>query len=506
MSPSAASSRKDWMICFLIAFLGMAISSQSITPGHKWGDDYAGYLLQAIAIENCDMEDELDLNRSLLLETPYQIGPYAYPWGFPMLLWAASNIVGFDIYRLKFITQVVAVFFTGIFIFLLARFYLSPLLSALATSLIIFQPFVIVFTDRLVADLPFLAISSLTIYLIELFHRQFVFSLSKKSVLFIFFIALLSIIAFSIRSQGAFLALTYLAIGCFVFFQEHTKRPQLAVSIVIFLIVYCIFLALYFKIFPDGSLVHANNLTVDPSSILRRLRETIGDFHRLIPIYPFSGIFTLIVMIPVGVLTLSGIYVGLPISAGMLVWEIFNTLLMLLYKYGDEPRYIFPLLIPISIFSLVGSSFILKKIYIKTSFTFSPLLRNAFISCLIVTMMISSIIFKFMVQWAPGSGPYTKEMNQVVAFTQEHIPEDAKVAFFKPRAFRLLTGRRSIIVNEASQIKRIDYYVLNKKVGRGYDPIRKAGYQISSEYFEDSSRDTFDKMFENDHYIIFKRK
>jgi hypothetical protein len=304
MHPPVASSRKDWMICFLIAFLGMAIASQSITPGHKWGDDYAGYLLQAIAIENCDMEGELNLNRSLLLETPYQIGPYAYPWGFPTLLWMASKIVGFDIYRLKFITQVVAVFFTGVFIFLLARFYLSPFLSALSTSLIIFQPFVIIFTNSLVADLPFLAISSLTIYLIELFHRKFVCSLSKKSIFFIFFIALLSIIAFSIKSNGAFLAPTHLAIGCLIFFQQHRNRPQLAISIVIFLIVYCIFLALYFKIFPDGSLVHANNLTVDSSSILRRLRETIGDFQRFIPIYPFSGIFSLIIIVPIGILTL----------------------------------------------------------------------------------------------------------------------------------------------------------------------------------------------------------
>jgi hypothetical protein len=119
---------------------------------------------------------------------------------------------------------------------------------------------------------------------------------------------------------------------------------------------------------------------------------------------------------------------------------------------------------------------------------------------------MSSIIFKLTVKWTPESGPYTKEMNQVVSYTQEKIPEDAKVAFFKPRAFRLLTGRQSIIVNEANQTNRIDYYVLNKKVGHGYDPIRKAGYQLPGEYFEDSGRDAFDKMFENDHYIIFKRK
>jgi hypothetical protein len=190
----------------------------------------------------------------------------------------------------------------------------------------------------------------------------------------------------------------------------------------------------------------------------------------------------------------------------MLVWGALNTFLILLYKYDGGTRYIFPLLIPMSIFTLVGSSFLLKKIYIKTSFTFSPLLSNTFIFCLILIMMMSSIMFKFMVKWTPESGPYTKEMNQVVSFTQDHIPEDAKVAFFKPRAFRLLTGRRSIIVNEANQIKRIEYYVLNKKVGRGYDPIRKAGYQLPREYFENSSHDTFDKMFENDHYIVFKRK
>jgi hypothetical protein len=190
----------------------------------------------------------------------------------------------------------------------------------------------------------------------------------------------------------------------------------------------------------------------------------------------------------------------------MLVWGILNTFLMLLYKYGDGPRYIFPLLIPVSIFSLAGASFILKKLTIKTAFIFSALLRNAFIFCLIIIMAVCSVLFQFMDKWTPGSGPYTKEMDQVVSFTQDQIPEDSKVAFFKPRAFRLLTGRQSIIVNEANQIKRIDYYVLNKKVSRGYDHIRKAGYQIPKEYFEDSGRDAFDKIFENDHYIVFKRK
>ena len=475
------------IISLLIAVLATALTIPSITSGHQWGDDYAGYLLQALAIDTGDLKAELNLNRSLLDETPVQLGPYAYPWGFPTLLWLWSKIVGLDIYRLKLL-QLGAIFISAIAIFFVSRFYLPISLSVVAVSFVVFQPWFNGFSDNILSDIPFLAISSTTIYMIELYHRKLLHC--KPSLFFSFAVALCCIVAFSFRSNGAFLVAAQLSMSLGLFIQHPDYRKNILFSAAIFTMFCFSLLLLYFITFPDGSLVHANYLTFSVSSLITKLRETFWSLQSLLPIYPFHGFVAAIITIAICVFAVIGIYIGRPYSLGMLVWSTLNLALILSYKYHGGTRYALPLLMPIAIFTIAGAS---KAIGGRVSMN---LPAKVISSSLILIIMAGVYVYKAdLCKWPSIKNSYSQEMESVVTFTKQNIPENSKVAFFRPRAFRLLTGRPAIIVNNPDQLNRVEYYVFNKNIE---DSIA----QIKLEFLESKAGPT--RIYENSHYVIFK--
>jgi hypothetical protein len=490
--------RIDLLIGCLFALLVMTIAVQGITPYHSWGDDFAGYLLQALSIENGSLEKEVLFNHSLLLETPLPIGPDAYPWGLPILIWIFSKIVGFDIHRLKII-EILALGLTGFFIFHLARFYLSRSLSLLASALVALQPSLIGSADSLISDIPFLALCASSIYFIELFHRRAAIE-GKPSPYFAFLISALCLIAFSIRSNGAFLVPTYLgSSGWMLWKLPYTRRGLLRCGIM-FICFFAVLLFLYFVIFPDGSLVQTNYLTANPSSLIRRLKETFYAFRGFIPFYPFKGLALFVITIFISISVMVGAWTNRTFSAGLIVFSILNLGLLLAYRLDAGTRYLFPLLIPISVLFISGFSYMLKKVVVNYfqlghfAMRLIPLVAVLFLG----VMSVGSWVYSTRPNDYEDFGPYGSAMKEIAIYTRKQIPENAKIAFFKPRAFRLLTGRPSVIVNEPNQIDRISYLVFNKKIS---DSIA----QLPREYFDDSGRDSFISIFENEQFIIFRR-
>ena len=66
------------------------------TPTYFWGDDWAGYLMQARALVDGSVDQELALNTAAMHGSDVQIGPNAYPWGYPALLAIAGLLTGWS--------------------------------------------------------------------------------------------------------------------------------------------------------------------------------------------------------------------------------------------------------------------------------------------------------------------------------------------------------------------------------------------------------------------------
>ena len=80
---------KEGLAVILVIGLALVLASFHLRLSHAWGDDFAGYLLQARSLVEGRPGAEVALNGELQALADWRVGPDAYPWGFPALLAAA---------------------------------------------------------------------------------------------------------------------------------------------------------------------------------------------------------------------------------------------------------------------------------------------------------------------------------------------------------------------------------------------------------------------------------
>jgi hypothetical protein len=59
-----------------------------------------------------------------------------------------------------------------------------------------------------------------------------------------------------------------------------------------------------------------------------------------------------------------------------------------------------------------------------------------------------------------SSGPFTATSKSLFTFISEHTEEESTIIFFKPRAMRLMTNRKSIMINKVEELSRGNYLCL----------------------------------------------
>ena len=85
-SATRVERRRVLWLALLSALASVALAVLWLSPGHLWGDDFAGYLLQAKALTRSTPLQELELNAHLMASSDWRSGPDAYPWGYPAIL------------------------------------------------------------------------------------------------------------------------------------------------------------------------------------------------------------------------------------------------------------------------------------------------------------------------------------------------------------------------------------------------------------------------------------
>jgi hypothetical protein len=91
-----------------LALAGLVVTTAALAVslhrnGHSQGDDFALYLRQARSIFDGDIADVVADNRFSVLYSNGRFSPYAYPWGWPLLLSPFVHLWGLDYDRLKLV-------------------------------------------------------------------------------------------------------------------------------------------------------------------------------------------------------------------------------------------------------------------------------------------------------------------------------------------------------------------------------------------------------------------
>lgn len=121
--------------------------------GHALGDDFALYLRQARSIFDGDIAQVVADNRFTLVNSGVAFSPYAYPWGFPLLLSPFVKWWGLDYDRLKLI-EVACFCVWVVLVHGIVRRRVGRLLALVIAAVVATAPALLAHTDQLLSEYP----------------------------------------------------------------------------------------------------------------------------------------------------------------------------------------------------------------------------------------------------------------------------------------------------------------------------------------------------------------
>lgn len=483
--------RKIIVILALILFFTTLLGVSMFTRGHTWGDDFAAYIGQARSIVRGDMNSFVRRNAFTVTQSSHepghQMGPAAYPWGFPLMLAPVYAFMDISPLGMKLPGLLT---YLG---FLLAFFYwtktrFTPTESLLAVSLFGFNPGLLLALNSIGSDIPFLFLSTLAILVADRYTRAD--DSRRKRIL----AALTGIAIFAaafVRTQGLLLLGAVLLWQGIRFLTRREIRRQTVIEALITVAGFGLLWGAAALIFPGGQTSYLSLYEDFSMSIVYRnislYSLLFGDFFTGLPGSMF--IFGLFVVL---------FFIGLVArwKENLLVTLYAGLYLLVLWSWPEWQGYrmIFPLLPVFIYFAFWGIKVLLR---LERGRAIVQKFVNAFLLLLMATFAIKSGINAYgnLCAGQEINGPFDPYSMEMYNFIREQTPPESVIVFFKPRALRLMTNHDALALTECARLPEGDYLALSKKVGENL--------QIPPENIGECGL-PLDKVFENRRFVVYR--
>ena len=482
MPSSGASSRYQYWLWLVILTSGI-LSYLMQQPGHDWGGDYALYVNQAERLIDGNIDKLRERNTYAMLNSSpetgpsLRIGPFLYPWGFPLLIAPVYALGGENIPAMKGIGVLFLMLSLGV-TYALFRPELGPARALAITALMAFCPPLLLLTDTIGSDVPFhfFALWSM-LFIQKTLTRRYWINATVTTVL----TGLIIGFAFLIRTNGLFL------LGALFFSQFVKYRTQLASPITFFrrypqeLWPYLSFglgVMLIGLVLPEGSGSHFDFFSrLTPGKLAYNLM-----YYFRLPADFFSA--TLFPKILYGIsfpFLLLGVYRRFRQDHHYLFYIVFSLVLFVVWPPVQGLRFIISL-VPFYLYFVFRGLAHAEQLYRKATEAPSltgQRLTQAFSVIVLVQFLISaSLVAVAHARTAESvDGPYTATSQEVLEYIRQQTPADAAVIFFKPRVMDLMTNRLALRVFNYDEIieGKGDFLVYRKGQDFGQITLEEVG-------------------------------
>lgn len=440
-----------------------------IKYGHNWGGDFALYIAQSKSIVNLSVNELYTLNKYSMDNSEGLIGPYLYPYGFPLLLSPIYFFFGINFFLMKG--------FCGLFLILSIpityRLFKNEFTNNLYLFAIIlgfsFHADFITFSDNILSDLPFFFFSMLSLLLMTKsstsYSRQFILGAT------IFF-------SYFTRDIGIVLLPTLLSHQIQILFTKKDETRKLFLLFIPYL-VFIFFFALIKFFFPNGGANHYNLILNKDTFFI--LLNNIKNYKSLITYYLFQR-DSILLFLPLLSLVIIGMFQTWRQNIHFIVYTIFISLILLIWPSFQGCRFIFPIIPFIFYFVLKGIIFVWNqyKVYERGL----QILLYFYLCMFLLNQLVSINNFRK----SESNSSYTYEMVNIYDYISENIPKNEEIVFFKPRVLRLFTERNAISINQNVFAKSNANYLLIQK------------QQISEDFKKE-----FNVIYKTENYILIKK-
>jgi hypothetical protein len=476
--------RKFLLVVIVISFY---LGASMLRRGHEWGDDFASYIMQAQSIWNGRTSEFVQRNSFTIFESSIQIGPVAYPWGYPLILTPAYALKGVHPLALKLPGLF---FYSGFLVclYLLIKTRLTQTDSLILICLFAFNPLLLGFLDQILSDIPFLFFSTLALVLMTGTHERSLF----EDIALGFSIAC----AFFIRATGILLLGSFALVEVVTasrYGRSHEGFNKHVSDVVIVGSTFGLLWLLYALWFPGGGESYfAQYREFKISSAISSINAYFQVFSLFFGEHGFWKVLNYILF----VFFLIGAWKRRREDLVLVIFFLMWMLLLITWPFWQGPRFIFPLLPIFIYFAFQGMKFVLGKLpgtYARIGqWTF-----YGFWSLIVIVFLFNSTVNAY-VNLKNGrgiNGPFDPYSQEVYRYIKEKTPANSIVVFFKPRVMRLMTNHNSLMSMECDRILKGDYLVLSKKVGNNQ--------QIPPEEI-DTCHLPLEEVLTNNRFIIYK--
>lgn len=489
---------KKYFIPIGIILLALALAFSLLTKDHDWGDDWAAYLMQSIAITKGETQEFLARNTFTMRESTRFFGPDAYPWGLPAMLTPFVLACGpLNVFCLKFINLIFfALFLWGFYAFLARR--LPVLEACLLLAVFAVSPVLLQFNDLIQSDIPFLFFSTLALLLIEeiILQDDNPLGSPRKNI----WLGVILFFSFFVRTNGILLVATLFLTQIYLYWRT---RPRLALDLkrilTIGLIPYLVFgllTLINLVLFPAGEGSHFEHLSVLSLSILL---TNLFSYIAMPSLFFASLPQSMIVYGLTLPFFLGGMILNHKRDIHLIIYFILSYALFIVWPEQQGIRFLFPLL-PFFVYfvyrGMTATSFALTKKYQRLG---QGLARGFWV---IVILLFAWTSFGLALDnLEQGRGPYDNVFDPVslemFKFVRQNTPVDAVVAFYKPRVLRLFTNRDTLMIETCDALPKADYVVLRKSRG-AIDQVAPGDVDTCNPSLQ------LNKIFDNEKFVIYE--
>ena len=482
--------QKKTAIILAFILLASAILSLSLfTHGHLWGDDFASYIMQAKSIVNGDMQNFVEHNAFTIRQSSSQIGPIAYPWGYPLLLTPAYILFGISPIGLKLPGLLTYLGFLLVFFFLAKR-HLTLTESLLAISLFAFNLELLRFLDNILSDMPFLFFSTLSILLADMYvhemqkKRRLALAAGTGATIFA---------AFFTRTQGLILLGSVLLFQALHFLEEREQRQNIMFETALIAATFGALWGISAMIFPGGQ---SSYLAIYAGFGIDIFIDNIAYYSQIFSYFfaalpgesLFFGIFVVIYFI--------GLVARFRDDLLFILYSALYLLVVWSWPERQGYRFLFPMLPFFVYFALQGIKVLVNKVGKNQK---AALRKGANAYLLLIVLLFAynagTNAYDNLRGGQEINGPFDPYSMEMYDFIKEQTPPESVIVFFKPRALRLMTDHDALALTECARLPEGDYLALSKKVGENL--------QIPPERIKECNL-PLDKVFENRRFVVYR--
>src|SRR5690349_1586326 len=430
-------------LLLIILIISLILGASSLTRGHTWGDDFASYIMQAKSILTGRTHEFVEHNSFTIFQSSNQIGPVAYPWGYPLILTPVYAMKGTNPLALKLPTLFFfAGFLTCLYLWMKTR--LTPTESLLIVSLFAFNPVMLNFLDQILSDIPFLFFSTSALFLISSTYRH------RNLELVLLGIGIF--VATIIRTQGIVLLASFLAVRCIDLWKNRTNRELLnasAKNIVVVSLTFGVLWLLYALLFPSGN--ESYLIQYKDFQLASAISFIHNYFHAFNLFFGESAIWT-ILYYAFFAFFLIGAWRKRREDLVFIVFFFLWIILIITWPSWQGIRFIFPLLPIFLYFTFEGMKSVLEKLPPNYACTGQWIFYGLW-SVVIVIFLFNSTVnaFNNLKNDRAINGPFDTYSREVYEYIKEKTPANSVVVFFKPRAMRLMTEHDSLMSTECDR-------------------------------------------------------